>query len=317
MRVVIEVSAAADPQAHRYLSSILNLVEQGWHLWEIHDEEGLLASDWLRDPGSTGLHAGELFKKSVVRSAYPTSLHRQLVRVTARPEERLEFKPGDAARFLGQPLEILLENRHSDGDFLDAAVETLGDEELQEHWRREPCPVRKDSLGGTDQMGSYVRLQAQKNLPPRLLVLRDGGGDGPTLKAPEAISLEALCREAGVPCWILSKYEMENYLPESLLAESVGGSEQRLKLLAAWKRLSDIQKDFYDVKDGLRGFSTSSGPRSALFQGLSTADAIDLATGFGNRIAGLWKRRPIDSNDLRKRAGSELDDLLELLCENL
>lgn len=316
MRVVIELSVAADSQAHRYLSSILNLVEQGWHLWEIHDEEGLLGSEWLRDPGSTGLHAGELFKKSIIRSAYPTKLHRQLVRVTARPEGELEFTPGTAARFLGQPLEILLENRHSDGDFLDAAVETLGHEELQEHWRREPAPIRKDSLGGTDQMGSYVRSRAQEFPPPRLLVVRDGGGGGPALKAAEAVSLEALCRTAGVPCWLLAKYEIENYLPESLLTDSVGESQQRLRRVEAWKRLTDVQKDFYDVKNGLREVR-SGDPRSALFQGLSTEDAEELATGFGSKVAGLWRRRPIDANDLRKRAGSELDDLLEFLCENL
>lgn len=315
MRVVIELSAADDPEAHRYLTSILNLVEQGWHLWEIHDEEGLLGSEWLRDPGSTGLHAGELFKKSIVRSAYPSKLHRLLVRVTSRPERKLELTPADALRFLGQPLEVLLENRRSDGDFLDAAVETLGDEELQEHWRREPCPVRKDSLGGTDQMGHHVRSQAQRSLPPRLFVLRDGGGDGPREKAPEAVSLEIVCREAGVPCWILAKYEMENYLPESLLAEAVGGAEERARMLAAWRRLSDIQKDFFDVKEGLKGISGN--PRSALFQALAPEDERDLATGFGPKIAGLWQRRPIDPDDLRKRAGSELDDLLELLCENL
>lgn len=319
MRVLIDTSVADDAGSLRWLTMIQHRFEDQWHLWEVVDADALLKTTWLRDPGHAGASAREVLKKSLVRLGYPTRLHRRTIRVvgeeTGSPKF-LDLSPEMAARYLAQPLVILLENRRSDGAFLDAVVATLGGDELARHWDRQPCPVRKDSLGGKGQMLDHVKQQAARKPPPRLLVVRDGDGDGPRQVSPEALRLQNACNRRGIPCQILEKREVENYLPASLLAKLVSGSTKLRDLFAAWERLSEEQKDLWDVRQGLS--EVHSPERRSLFEELAQeSDRPLLKKGFGTSLSHLWNIRPIDKADLRRRGGEELERLLDLICEYL
>ena len=319
MRVLIDPSVADDAAALRWLTMIQHRFEDQWHLWEVDDADAMLKTAWLRDPGHAGISAREVLKKSLVRLGYPTRLHRRAVLVVGQvtdSSELLELSPEMAARFLDQPLVILLENRRSDGAFLDAVVATLGGDELARHWERQPCPVRKDSLGGKGQMLDHVKHQATRMPPPRLLVVRDGDGDGPLHLSPEALSLQNACQRRGISCWLLEKREVENYLPDSLLEKLAPDSEEMRERLGAWKRLSEEQKDFWDVRHGLGEIRSQE--RLSLFAKLAREnDRHLLGKGFGTSVSHLWGIRPIDKSGLRDRAGDELERLLNLICENL
>lgn len=326
MRVVIDIDVANDKASFRWLDVILHRFYDDWHFWafdEISSAKEMLATAWLQDPGHTGEVARGALRKAVSRSLYPMKLHGKKVRVCIDidPESTLEFLPEPAARFLDQELVILLENRKSDGDFLDAFVDTLGSGKLKEHWSRRPAPMLKDSLGGKGEIRQHVEQEvedrkANSDPPPRFFVLCDSDGHLPNEIADDANELLKRCQDRGIPCRILRKKEAENYLPASLLTRQQSDEpEEMRKRLAAWSGLSDEQKDFFDVKLGLKKVSREA--RQQLFVDLGDQETIILETGFGKKVSSLWKQRPINPDDLRQRAGSELDEILKLLCEYL
>ena len=50
MRIVIDVSAANDPDAHQWLDRILHRIEDGWHVWDLTDTpdaDAIEATTWI------------------------------------------------------------------------------------------------------------------------------------------------------------------------------------------------------------------------------------------------------------------------------
>ena len=136
MRIEIDISAANDPEAHRWLDRILNRVEDGWHVWDTTGRtapDAIEASAWIRDRGRQGKRVREMLVTSTQRSAWTLAPHGRRLRVTTRPIERDEFEPSgvdalepeDAFRLSDEPLVIFVENRLSDGAFVRRIVTEL------------------------------------------------------------------------------------------------------------------------------------------------------------------------------------------------
>ena len=290
MRIEIDPSVANDPDAHRWLDQILLRFEEGWHVWDMADQPDpheMEATTWIRDPGRQGRRLRELLVKSVQRSAWTLAPHGRSIRVTAHPCTSDELTPEDAVRLADEPLCILVENRFSDGPFVERIVEEL-DKSLYTLWNRPGGPIRIDSVGGKGQMPQEVeRRTSSKPYRPRLVAIVDSDRKWPNAGAsPNARQLHRACEKRGLPCWILAKREAENYLPRVLLLARQDAGEDHKRQVDAWGRLSDDQKNFFDMKHGLP--NPLPEVEQKLFDGLSQADKTILSNGFGTNVYKCW-----------------------------
>ena len=290
MRIEIDISAANDPDAHRWLDRILYRIEDGWHVWDTAsqpDPNAIEAATWIRDRGPQGDRVRQMLVESIKRGAWTFAPHGRRMRVTARPGALDELKPEDAVRLADAPLVILVENRVSDGTFVKRVVTEL-DKSLHGLWRQPGEPVQFDSPGGVGQMLAEVERRTQgRRYRPRLVVITDSDRKGPGDKVSPAV--RALCRRCkalGVPCWVLAKREAENYLPRILLGERQDADADHDQLVEAWDRLNDDQKNFFDMKDGLP--EALSEIEQALFEELSSDDQNILSNGFGSNVYKCW-----------------------------
>ena len=290
MRIEIDISAANDPDAHRWLDRILYRIEDGWHVWDTAsqpDPNAIEAATWIRDRGPQGDRVRQMLVESIKRGAWTFAPHGRRMRVTARPGALDELKPEDAVRLADAPLVILVENRVSDGTFVKRVVTEL-DKSLHGLWRQPGEPVQFDSPGGVGQMLAEVERRTQgRRYRPRLVVITDSDRKGPGDKVSPAV--RALCRRCkalGVPCWVLAKREAENYLPRILLGERQDAGADHDQLVEAWDRLNDDQKNFFDMKDGLP--EALSEIEQALFEELSSDDQNILSNGFGSNVYKCW-----------------------------
>lgn len=330
MKVRIDAKVANDPAALQWLVRIQGLFVDEWHLWVADDPEELRSSYWLADPGYTGSSAQELLQLSIKRNAYPTLHQKEIfVRAGAGGDART-FQVEAAFRFLEQPLTILVEDRGSDGAFFKVILFTLGDEQLKAHvFDLAKPPWKIDSRGGKAKMVEQVHDAFAKRVPPRLFVVRDSDRCAPSTSKPQdAVELEQICRNAGIGCHVLEKREIENYLPECLLQRRTNDGPPMTDVFEVWQRLDNDQKNFLDLKKGLKPSKEGASlpeDYSALFSGLPDEDRRVLAAGgFGPKVgAVLWQEAVenpslLTAQALRARVGGqELDDLLDDLRDQL
>lgn len=320
MRIEIGVGTADDPDSHQWLDRILHKVDDGWHVWDTAsqlDPNEIEATTWIRDRGTQGEWVRQLLVASIQRSAWTSEPHGRRVRVTKDLQGPDELGPEDATRIAEEPLVILVENRNSDGAFVKRIVAEL-DRPLDRLWRRPGGPIRLDSLGGVGQMPAAVECRT-RGIPyrPRLVVIVDSDRKGPDdRESGAARRLRRKCESLGVPCWILAKREAENYLPRTLLAEWKDAGADHARVIEAWDRLSDDQKDFFDMKGGLP--KAPSRIEQALFDGLSPADRTILAHGFGPSVHACWTRWNVQAkSDLVHRGRGDLERGIELIREEV
>ena len=285
MIVTIDENVANDPDALRWLDGILGTIEDGWHLWDVTGLEEYSGTVWLTHSAVRNRQISELYRKSVARGFWSSGSapHGRRIRVVVETTTEGELTPEPACRFARERLVVLVENRDSDGAFLERVIAEL-DRPLLRWWHQNPAPVEFKDRGGKGQMLNEVKRLEDRNPRPRFVVVVDSDRKQPGANSCiEAQRLEKACDELGIPCWVLAKREAENYLPRELLdlRRNVGRDHQRR--VEAWDRLSDGLKDVYDLKDGL-----TAEDESGVFDGLSAMDLQLLRPGFGNGIGQCW-----------------------------
>ena len=201
----------------------------------------------------------------------------------------------------------------------------LGDEELRSHLQDLPRPAWKvDSRGGKNLMPAEIRRCCGAPVPPRIMILRDSDRCAPeSPEGKDVRDLRELCEQANIPCWILRKREIENYLPTCLLVRRIKDGQPMTQVFEAWRWLSDEQKDFLDLKKGLLGNKDAA--YAGLLADLPGDHRATLENGgFGPKVgADLWGRAAnndaaLNADDLRQRDGiGELDQLLAKMREQL
>ena len=292
MRIDIDLRLASNPSAHRWLDRILHKIEDGWHVWDttaVVDPTAFRATTWITDRGSQGTWVWGMLVASIKCNAWPSSLHRRRLRVTSNPTTTRDMKPKAAARFAEEPLAVLVENRFSDGLFVERVVKEL-DNGLSRLWDRKSDPIRLDSVGGVGQMEHEVQRRVRgAPVRPRLVVIVDSDRRYPHGRVNDAArKLRGRCRKLNVPCWVLAKRASENYLPPTLLSERKNVGADHDLLVQAWDELNDDQKDFFDMKRGLSDRMADEA-EEALYEGLSNGTRRLLMRGFGSNVYKCWK----------------------------
>ena len=240
MRIVIDISAANDPDAHEWLDRTLYRIVDGWHVWDLTETPDLRAlheTTWIGGRGALGDRARKLLVRSTQRRAWTPVLHGRRVRVTAHPIAADDLAPEEAFRLSDEPLVILVENRNSDGAFIRRVVTEL-DRSLHGLWKRDGQPIRFVSAGGHGEMPLEVEERTRgTSYRPRLVAVIDSDRKGPgSTESQSARRLRKTCEDHGLSCWVLAKREAENYLPRVLLGArpDVGAEHQRR--LEAWEQ---------------------------------------------------------------------------------
>ena len=152
---------------------------------------------------------------------------------------------------------------------------------------------------------------------PRLVAIIDSDRKGPgEMESEAARKLRNKCDQLGVPCWVLAKREAENYLPRVLLDERQDAGADHARLVEAWARLTEDQKDFFDMENGLP--EEASGIEKELFDGLSPVDRTTLSHGFGRNVYTCWTVWKVQARtELLRRGRSDLDRGIDLIREEV
>lgn len=320
MRIVIDLGAANDPDGHRWLDRILNRVEDGWHVWDLSesDPDAFQATSWIRGRGTHGGRVRDLLVASTGRGAWNRNPPGRRVHVTPRPSGTDELTPEQACRLADEPLVILVENRYSDGAFVERVAKEL-DRSLRALWGRGGEPIRFDSVGGIGQMRQEVEKRTNAvSYRPRLVVVVDSDRKGPDdTVSDDARRLQRTCEARDVPCWVLAKREAENYLPRILLRAKPDADDRQEKLVEVWDGLDEGQKDFFDVRHGLP--DAPSPIEQKLFDGLQDADRRILSEGFGPKAHECWNQWHVRDvrDELLARGRGDLERGIALIRKEL
>ena len=318
MKIKINETAARHEEQHPWLDRIIARVDDGWHIWDVSRLERFPETSWVTERGTAGQRIIELYQKSVAAGAWRGAIHRREIVVTGDPESSDEFTPEAAARFAEEPFTILVENRISDGAFLEKIIQEL-DRPLGKYWNQPGRPIKIDSLGGTGQMRQAVESQGRKTPRPRFAVVVDSDRRTPTSAPCEtAREIERECEKHGFPCWVLAKREVENYLPRELLDLRTDAGQEHADRVEVWDSLTDDQKDCFDMKNGLS--VELSGEEAQLFEVLNDGDRRILSQGFGDNVYKCWlnwENRDTVRAAIRDRGRGDIERGLELLRQGV
>ena len=318
MKIEFDASVMNDEDAYVWLDRILHKVTDGWHTW---DTTSLLDfPNWSEYTWISQSRVREMFIASTKRLAWMERSHGRTIRVTATPSAPSELGPEEATRLAEEPMYILVENRISDGAFVKRIVVEF-DKALHQVFKRPGEPIRFDSVGGIGQIKAEVQARVERTpWRPRLVVIVDSDRNGPDEQASsDARSLSRYCQEQEVPCWILNKRGAENYIPRTLLDElgnQRGVGDIHKTRVDAWSRLTDVQKDYFDMKDGLS--ERPGSVEAALFCNLSEQDRAILSIGFGKNVFRSWCLWTVRAAvDLLRRGGDDLERGLNLIRQEV
>lgn len=322
MKVRIAPDACAEQTDWRFLDNIINKVADGWHIWQIEDPEAIEKTGWI--DGRVWLK--ELFQKAALASAYSSDSNfpkREIL--VSNQAISGALPPRQAAEYATTPLTILMENRFTDGIFINIVLDVLAPNEINEQRRNAPNSIYYDSPGGIGELPKlvedYVDRAKNSQIPVRFIVFTDSDGTIPSEIQDNAKRVRQLCEQENVPYWILNKRTIENYIPDEVLEAWIPSNPdyEKRRLVDSVKRLNSAQRDHYPMKKGLK-LSQTSPAVQAFYHGISDADITELSKGFGKDvIEKLGEFRDVLTPEaLRQRDGqNELDHLVELIAAEL
>lgn len=241
-----------------------------------------------------------------------------------------------ADRLAHTPLVIIVEDRESDGVFLDIVVKELGWPELRNLWTRgkstTPRAIEIDTAGGKDAIPQRVEraiadaMAESKN--HRLFVLcdRDARWPGDEQPLQSIAAVREACTRHRVPLHVLKKRCAENYIPDEVF-EAVRDDPRNVKHVDrfdAFLRRSRAQRDHFPVKDGLADPERSTALEVGLYDASEEKDLKMLEQRLlpkrPRALLQLSRERQASftADGLQERDGEcELDELLRAIAVEL
>lgn len=260
MLVTIRDDVTSCASAFRSLDQIFLRIEAGAHDWQIDDVDALFTSTWLANRNDYREYVENLVKAN----AYPKPIRfsRQLV-VCATPQPNArptELVPEAAAQFVSKPLLVLMENKFTDGTLFDIAVEFLAPPDIAHNLtERKVGMIEYLSAGGLGEIPKHIqdrkREAADLCIPLRLLVFTDSDGLTPGARDAPAQTVADQCAKSGIPCCILGKRTIENYIPDEVFdawLEDPNNTGMKGKI-ALLQEFTSEQRDHFSIKKGFGG----------------------------------------------------------------
>jgi hypothetical protein len=302
------------------------------HQVGVQDPELLQESSWYQKARAT--------RRKVLMSAIakPPRVANDSRGPHAKVVEVLDTQSAKLAdRLAHTPLLILVEDRESDGVFLDIVVEELGWPDLQTLWANgklvTPRAVEIETAGGKgaipQRVERIVRDAAEESKPHRLFVLCDSdarwpGDDGQLGRMISAV--RDTCTKYGVPHHVWRKRCTENYISDEIF-EAVRDDPRNLNHVDRFNALlrrSFTQRDHFPVKDGLSAAERADAVRAGLYSASEDEDLTLLEKPlFPKRprpmlLISEERRGSFTATGLQIRDGSgELDALLLAIAQEL
>ncbi|MEO5334833.1 MAG: hypothetical protein H7839_22710 [Magnetococcus sp. YQC-5] len=325
MRVALCREVLTEQGFWRDLDRIINRIDRGAHEWEVDDPDGIEESAWLREGRS---YLRELFAKASTRGIWGHSnMHKRCVTVTANPDTQNPWAltPPAAANFLDQPLVILLENEFTDTIFLKTVLHVLGPKELLDYCHGVPDAIHCKGVGGIGEIPKHVKKHVQKSrqagVPLRVIVLADSDGTVPGEVSKNAKKVQDICVTHNIPCCLLKKRAIENYMPDIIFRQwSSEPTQTNVRPRAeALLRLTPAQRDHFNIKKGLSKLPEEKEKQKELYISLAPQDRTILENGFGEVIH-LFEtyRHILSKQDMSDRVGDEeLTQLVHMIIDEV
>lgn len=210
-------------------------------------------------------------------------------------------------RDLERPAVLVVENATYDWQMIEALARMLGCEDVIE--AKEGSRLGVYNGGGKDGATRHaVEQAAQFSRTKRVVLVIDSDSFHPTDRTGNHEKAEAVAHE-GVSAHVLSFREMENYIPNRVLARQpkrAVGKSSMAKRLESLKTFAPEQRAHFDMKHGFKGKpKTRSGrkgrhsgkvgttyvipPRHGdLYDEVAEQDLITLQEGFGTELPRLF-----------------------------
>ena len=331
MRVTLEAplfdSNRVDPLD---LLALLQLGYEGRHLMATDPLDDHRVESWLAARGrleaeacSLALENGLLEQTRAPRTPISVRVTSSSVPPRFAPGE-LVLSLADALVLLRSEFRVLVENNHSDRDFLLAIMPA--------EWKAKILDMeskgwlRFELGGGVTQMTETVRNMAGNHLERvSTWVMFDSDALAPHRPGPNIPALVNLCTRL-VPFHCLERRAIENYIPLMALNHwadlPARDREVKLAKARALPQASRSQRAHYNMKYGFNGDANRADLNNVgtLFDGLPAASRQTLATGFGPQIADLfaWHNSPNwDWWMTADREGGEAQRITEALFSRL
>lgn len=318
MRVKFAPELYNDEAASHVLDEIIFLFMKDKHVWELNDPTELEGARWLESDkdGRAGARIFAEVKKIITRGIYIPKgalMHStQCIVVINVRDPSTELPIDIAVEWLRTPVKVVVENERSDGGFLQAIIKTLGGRAVRRAAGNGLWEVQH--AGGINDVPNCIdTLLAKYSRPLRIFTFVDSEGRVPGEVRASAERVREHCTARKIPFWILSKREIENYLPDKILANI----SNRQSVWEAVSKLSPSQRDHYPMKEGFK--SHGNGARvpedqRALFDGLPDDVLKGLVGGFGDDVAAHFATSgDLTAAEFERRCSSNPTELKQLI----
>ncbi|MCP5062246.1 MAG: hypothetical protein GY936_07275 [Ignavibacteriae bacterium] len=322
MFVNIRSSVFEDHTNYDALDYILGLFVSKKHFWIINDYDSIKNSDWYKnEQGRIKQNIDSLVEKFIVeKTKKGTSTYKNKIKfiISSEPKLENEYILIKAKPILDLPLHIILENPTYDGYFIQSIVNAFKNMKLRDAYKKNW--IVNDGDGGTGGLENATeRLLGMKQIPTRIFVLRDSDRRFPKGVNETVKQLESYLTEKKIKYHILKKRETENYIPISTLDNYSNIDKQ---ILEEYKKLTDEQKDFFDLNDGFsKNLKTSE--EKDFFNNLSSKNQTYklLRKGFGKTsIQPIFSNCNISKDEYISRCHNnpkELEEIINKITELL
>jgi hypothetical protein len=193
---------------------------------------------------------------------------------------------------LGRPARFVVENREGDGAFLLAVAHIFGDSKVIRANRKRWLEFVQS--GGSGEVPKVVRNEISAFLRvQRVGFLFDGDHLTPDEQSKHESSAAAL-RSEGALGHVLSLREIENYVPNRILAAVPASGKERKELYSRIrhiKKLTMQQRAHFDMKHGFsRQKPQQAAAQAVLYASLDAQTRASLNDGFGEGLPKLLMR---------------------------
>jgi hypothetical protein len=262
------------------------------HIWSIADPAAIEGSGWIQSDlhGRAGKRNLEFMKKAYTNAAYwPTSpvFHPLVVDIVDNPTAATEATPQDAIKCLQEAVILLVENTSSDGAFFKAMALALDRDRVVDALDKQWLTIAQ--MGGYGEVEKRAKEEIEKRrVHFRLHVLTDCDAEFPEQQTATMKKVTESCAALNVTFTLLAKRKIENYLPHEVLA----GIPRKHKVYMAFLRLTEAQKDHYEMKNGfkrVKGVVQIPPNQRALFDKLPKPVREGLCGGFGGNVSSQFE----------------------------